>query len=67
MLLGLQILIIIKEIGLVDIVILGLGLVNSFSRCSFLLSLWLIERAAISFHLKLRLLRYSNSRLTRFI
>jgi len=67
MLLGLQILIIIKEIGLVDVIILGLSLMNSFSRCGFLLSLWLIERATISFHLKLRLLRYSNPRLTRFI
>lgn len=67
MLLGLQVVIIIKEISLVDTIILGLGLMNSFCRCSFLLSLWLIERVTISFHLKLRLLRYSNPRLTCFI
>jgi hypothetical protein len=43
MFLGLQIVIIIKEIGLVDIISLGLTLMDSFSRDSFLLSLWLIE------------------------
>jgi hypothetical protein len=43
MFLGLQIVIIIKEIGLVDIISLGLTLMDSFSGDSFLLSLWLIE------------------------
>ena len=67
MFLGLQIVIIIKEIGLVDIISLGLTLMNSFSRDSFLLSLWLIEWATITFHLHLRLLWNPDPWLTRFI